>query len=181
MTHRTALPLFLALMSLPTLSHSVTPETNASGTYEIIVCKESCSFSDMTNVFARGIVVLDDHRLPTRDGTQVEPSFIGPNEVARACYSMNVLRKADSFAGLSKQGISSWRMSGGVIEFSIFRSADAGYEVSAHLNGAELFGYGSSWGAGVAAPHYTNDTIVGKRVGPPDIKNCTPALQQSQK
>lgn len=170
MMHHTDRTLFLASLLLPSLSHSALPTTNAPGTYEIIVCKEGCAFSDMRNVFVKGTVVLDGRRFPTGDVRQIESSFIGPNEEFRACFSLTVLRNADSYAAFGGAGPTSWRMTDGAIEFLTFRSPDAGYSVNVTMNGGGFAGTGISWGVGAADSHFTNDIVIGKRIGPPDLE-----------
>jgi hypothetical protein len=56
--------------------------TDASRTYEFVVCKDSCSFSEMKNVFAKGTVVLSNSPLPAKNSRQLERAFIKPNKHA---------------------------------------------------------------------------------------------------
>jgi hypothetical protein len=86
------------------------------------------------------------------------------------------LKKADSFAALNENGFSAWAMKNDEIEFSMFRSPDAGYQVTVRLKGFDFVGAGSSWGAGAAAPHFSNDVVVGRRTGPPDATQCIPTI-----
>ena len=151
-------------------------EANASevaGTYELLVCKTACSFADPDAAFAKGIVVLFDKAMTPKEIERVDPShFVWPNEVVRACFAGQNFKGADSFAFGERVGATHWSLQGKLLNFELLRSVDAGYEVDVERDGRNLVGKGTSWGAGVAAPGFSSDIVVGRRIGPPDISAC---------
>jgi len=143
-----------------------------SGNYDVLVCKSACSFEQPQSVLARGIVVLSESPLPRRTVDILGLSdFVAPDE-ARACISGTHSKDAKTFAFLRKTTATSWVLRGGLVTFELFRSADAGYEVELGRKGNILVGKGTSWGAGVAAPHYSPDIVVARRTGPVSISAC---------
>ena len=148
------------------------PDT--SGTYELIVCKNACSFENPKTVIARGVVILFENSLSRTDVEKLDPfHFREPNEGIRACFAGESSKGAESLAFGRKTGVTVWSLNDKTLSFFLFRSVDAGYSVDVQYSGNAFSGKGVSWGAGVAAPGYTPDIVVGRRVGPPDIAACT--------
>ena len=171
-----ALPSLLLMASTCCLAQ---PKTDVSGTYELLVCKKSCSFEKPQAAIAHGTVVLFESPLSQADADRLDPfHFAEPNEVIRACFVGEESNDAQSFAFGEKVGTTAWSLKGNTLTFSLMRSLDAGYSVEAERNGTKFSGKGVSWGAGVAAPGYTPDAIVGRRVGPPNIAACTKKATQ---
>lgn len=164
---------FILTLCVSTLVDA-TPKAEDSrpvGTYDMIICKKRCSFADTTAVIATARVVLSSQALPIRDRDQVYPFLIQPEE-ARACFVTKEVRKADTFAALSPSGFSAWKVTKSEIEFSLFRSADAGYTVDAKLNTDGFVGHGTSWGAGAAKTTFSPDVVVARRIGTVDLSVC---------
>jgi len=144
-----------------------------AGSYELLVCKTACAFGDSQTPDSLGVVVLFDAPLSKKDVEDIEPfHFATPGENVRACYSGTQSEKAETFAFGTQRGVSAWEFKDNQLTFELFRSVDAGYEATLHRDGMVLHGTGSSWGAGVAAPGYSPDVIVARRVGPSDISWC---------
>ena len=163
-----ALGMFLA-------GHAAEASTVA-GTYELLVCKGTCSFANPGSAFAKGVVVLFNDAMPRQEVARVDPfHFVLPNEKVRACFTGDNLKSVGSYVFGRRTGVSSWSATGKKLEFSLMRSVDAGYDVEVLSEGDAFSGKGMSWGAGAAAPGYGPDFIVGRRRGPPDITACASA------
>ena len=147
-----------------------------AGTYELIICKSACSFSEPGNVFAKAVIVLLDHVMAQKDVEQINPSAYFGDQPVRACFAVKRNFEAQSYAGIDETGVTAWLISGHTLEFTLFRSPDAGYSVEVERNGDLLAGTGRSWGVGMGAPppEYSPDLVVGRRRGPPDISVCRP-------
>jgi hypothetical protein len=147
----------------------------AAGTYELIICKSACSFSKPENGFATVAVVLFDRAMTQKDINRIDP-YQRYDPGANACYAFKRKLQAQSYAGIDKRGTSSWLLSDQKIRFNLLRSPDASYVVELKRTGDSLVGTGRSAGVGGGAPpaEYTPDTVVGRRVGPPDISACWP-------
>lgn len=144
-----------------------------AGSYEVRVCKSDCEFGDSRSAASLGVVVLFDAPLSKKDIEDIEPyHFNTPGENLRACYSGTQFEKAETFAFGTQRGVSAWEFKNNQLTFELFRSVDAGYEATMKRDGKVLRGTGSSWGAGVAAPGYSPDVIVVRRIGPSDISWC---------
>jgi hypothetical protein len=150
------------------------PKPDVSGTYELIVCKEACSFDNPQAAIAHGVIVLFNKPLSHSDVQKIDPyHFSEPYEVVRACFAGHESKDAESFAFGGSAGARSWSLKGNTLTFSLLRSIDAGYSVDAEYKGDSFSGKGASWGAGVAAPGYTPDIVLGRRVSPADITALT--------
>ena len=158
------------------------PYSSAAGTYELIVCKSTCSFENSQAAIARGVVVLFDNPLAQTDVEKLDPfHFAEPNEVIRACYAGEEFKDAQTYAFGTNIGTTSWSQkgTGAVLTFSLMRSIDAGYSVDVRCSDNGFSGKGTSWGAGVAAPRYGPDVVVGRRIGSADMAACTKTSVQS--
>jgi hypothetical protein len=147
-----------------------------TGTYELLICKSSCSFSNPQLAIARGRLVLSDSPLSTDEVKKTDRFHLSvPGERLRACFSGARPMHAETYAFIGNSGATTWTLTNNLLRVSLYRSPDAGYEAELHVDGDILSGQGRSWGAGVAAPRFGPDVIVGRRVGPPDISACAPA------
>jgi hypothetical protein len=143
-----------------------------AGNYELLICKSACSFEHPQSAVAKGLIVLSEDPLPRDVVEKIRLShFVEPNH-ARACFVGTQSERAKTFAFLTKAMSTSWALENGVLKFELFRSADAGYEVELERKSSILVGKGMSWGAGVAAPHFTPDIVVGRRIGPVNVSAC---------
>ena len=172
---RIAIVPLIAMAASGGSAHSGEPSSDwFPGTYELAICKSECSFSDPRGVFTRAIVVLLDYTMTVEEVRSITSFFrsVGP---PRGCYGLRHLAKAESYVQIDTTGVTAWKLTKDTLEFSLFRSADAGYAVDLKLKGDRLRGKGVSWGAGVASPSFSDDVVVGRRVGPADISLCKPA------
>jgi hypothetical protein len=168
-----------SLLAFAMSSHTVqaadpSDDNRDTGTYEFIICKGACSFSDRGNAFATAVVVLFDGVISRPDQERIEPYHSHDPSEVRACYTIERQAEARSYLGIKKTGITAWTLNGHTIQFDLFRSTDAGYVVEIDRTSGLLTGTGKSWGAGMGAPpvDYGPDTFVGRRLGPPDISAC---------
>jgi hypothetical protein len=145
-----------------------------TGTYEFIICKGACTFSDRGNVFATAVVAFFDGPITWSDRQRIKPIYrYDPSDV-RACYAVSRKVQVKSYLGIQKTGVSEWKFDGHTLQFMLFHSADAGYVVEVDRTGDLLIGTGKSWGVGggAAPPGYGTDTAIGRRLGPADISVC---------
>ena len=145
-----------------------------AGSYELLICKRACSFSNRDAVIATAHVVLLEHVMSPKEAQQFNPLFNANSSGSNACYTVERTDAAKTYAGISKAGISQWVINGRTMQFSLFRSPDAGYAVELERTGSSLAGTGRSWGVGMGAPpkDYGPDIIVGRRLGAPNIALC---------
>ena len=156
------------------------PAPSITGTYEITVCKlGSCSLGDTTQAVTYGTLVLFASALPPVPDSALPllDSFHGE---ANACFAVHPPHdEARTYAGLMGVGATIWQTdstpAGRRLRFSLYDSPDAAHRVVAELTQGRIAGRGESWGAGVAAVDYAPDTVVGRRIGPPDITPCVAA------
>ncbi len=173
----------LLVIAIVIVSHPVQAATSSkdqkfTGTYEFIICKGACSFSDRGNVFATAVVVFFDSVITASDRERIDPFYnYDPSDV-RACYAVSRKMQAHSYVGINnKTGVAPWKLDGHTVQFDLFHSPDAGYVVEVNRTGDLLIGTGKSWGAGAGAPpsDYGPDTVIGRRMGPPDMSACASA------
>jgi hypothetical protein len=159
-------------------SDDLSKARQVAGTYELLICKSTCSFSNQRNAFARAVVVLFDQPIARKPYIARQPYAIDPS--LKACYLVKRNAKAESYAGIQETGMTSWLLRGHTIQFDLYRSPDARYMVEVERTGDLLVGTGRSWGVGMGAPapEYTPDRVVGRRVRPPDVSACTPVKQR---
>jgi len=77
-------------LALTVFGHSVQAadlirEHNIPGTYELVICKGDCSFSNRTTVFATAVVVLFEDVMAQADQERIDPYHYDTGDV-RACY-----------------------------------------------------------------------------------------------
>jgi hypothetical protein len=168
----------LAIVALCGPAHlaSATPLDKVAGTYELLICKSACSFADPQNAFTRATVVLLDHTLPREERDLIDPYYHGSG-VAKGCFSLKHLAKAESFAQIKTTGATPWQFKDGTLRFELYRSPDAGYFVELERRRGVLLGKGVSFGAGVANPGYSDDVVVGRRLKGADTSVCKPSKE----
>jgi hypothetical protein len=148
--------------------------SDVAGTYELILCKGACSFAERRNVFATAFIVLFDGVMPLKDVDRIDPTYLYDPRQINACYVVKRKTDAPSYADAGGIGVSTWQRDGHAIHLLLFHSPDAGYSVEVKRQGTLLAGSGTSSGVGMGAPPpgYDPDTIVGRRLGPPDVSVC---------
>jgi hypothetical protein len=97
-----ALPLLvIAMVSCAVQASDVNKGREVTGTYEFIICKGACSFSDRRNVFATAVVVFFDGVISRRDKECIDPYYhYDPSD--RACYAVDLKVHAQSYVGGNK-------------------------------------------------------------------------------
>src|SRR5262245_37957516 len=129
----------MVLIGSSALSADLSTVGEVAGTYDLIICKSTCSFSDSANVFAKAVVVLLDHEMARKDVERIDPECLDVdcrNEPATGCYSLKKIANAESFAASMRTGITPWRLFGETLEFNLFHTVDAGYVVNLEREGS---------------------------------------------
>jgi hypothetical protein len=176
------------------ISQAVVPpvsvgDTTVAGTYEVLVCEGACVGGRTPgNVAVRGHLVLEDARFPFSEVPEPAHSYLeryeslliqaNAEEMPNACFVLARADRAKGFAGLTPVGFSLWVPdSAGVVVLSLYQSPDAGYVLRIGTHGRELGGTGRSWGVGDAEVDLPADSIIGRRIGPPDRSLCIRAAE----
>jgi hypothetical protein len=143
-------------------------DRGVAGTYDLLICKRQCSFTERTNVLRTAAIVIFDHVMKRKDVQRIDSTYLDFRyDPAKACYLLTYPNRQTS-------GVTAWMLDGEFVSFTLMHSPDAWYSVRVERKGDLLRGTGNFWTAGVAPPPgYTPDTIVGRRRGPTDISACT--------
>jgi hypothetical protein len=146
---------------------AVSKDQGISGTYELLICKGPCSFTERGNVLRTAVIVIFNRAMGRKEVERIDSAYHDfRNDPAKACYVLTYPNRQTS-------GVTSWTRSGQTLSFSLMRSPDSWYSVRVERTGDLLKGTGNFWSAGVAPPPgYAPDTIVGRRRGPADISAC---------
>jgi hypothetical protein len=171
------LPVLLAATAPATLQPPA-PQPSIAGTWRIAVCKrQPCAPDDSANVLVGGTLVLSD----TTYGVAAFPDSLrfsllrftrlGPRN---GCSITAARRPAPgTFAGIGGVELLAWtQQPPNRVALELHQSADFAYRMQLTVAGDQLRGTGKSWGASGATPAYSDDIIVGRRVGPPDHQPC---------
>lgn len=156
------------------------------GTYEIVLCKPGpCSTKDAARAVLRGVLVLFAKRLPpTPDSAApIRSAFYGPQKF-NACFVLDSVGAGLTYAGINRVGATHWMADSDEprnLTFSLFRSPDAGHDVTGVLANGEFAGRGQSWGAGTAGFAGLPDTVVASRVGDADMAPCIAASARERR
>ena len=154
------------------------------GTYEIMMCRGDCDAA-----LVRGHLVLEAHPYPLDSVPQSALSYfrryepyllIGDAEnTPNACFVLDLARGARTYAGISPVGLSRWTIADahGQLAVPLYHSSDAGYLARITIRAGQLRGHGRSWGGHGEAAAFPIDSIVGRRVGPPDRSLCLRAAE----
>src|ERR1700716_1597243 len=65
----------IAMVSSAVQASDVNMGRKVTGTYEFIICKGACSFSDRGNAFATAVVVLFDGVISRKDRVRIGPNY----------------------------------------------------------------------------------------------------------
>jgi hypothetical protein len=138
-----------------------------AGTYDLLICKGECSFSERSNVVRTAVVVIFDHEMRREEVERIDATYLNFRyDKAKACYML-------AYPNRQTSGVTSWTLDGKTLSFSLMHSPDSWYSVRVERTGDMLRGTGNFWTAGVAPPPgYAPDRILGKRRGPADISIC---------
>jgi len=136
-----------------------------AGTYELLICKGPCAFSERGNVLRTGVIVLFDRAMKRKDVDRIDSAYHDfKNDPPKACYTLTYPNRQTS-------GVTSWTLEGKTLSFTLMRSKDSLYSVRVERKGDLLSGVGNFWSA-APPPGFIPDTIVGRRLGPADIAAC---------
>jgi hypothetical protein len=151
-----------------------------AGTYAVRVCRGACDPNDTTRDLRRGTLVLAEHPLDLAqqpDSVQLL-LVLDHADPVNGCYVLRYVRDDPPSYADGTVGGSEWELdsTGARLWFSLYASPDAGYEVDARGTPDQLRGQGESWGVGAAEVHYSLDSVVATRIGPPDPGICLAAV-----
>jgi hypothetical protein len=160
------LVLLLTLVAGAAQSAEKSKDHGVAGTYELLICKGSCSFSERGNVLRTAVIVLFERAMKRNDVTRLDPAYDFRNPKANACYVLTYPNRAAA-------GVTAWVPDRKTLSFTLVHSKDSWYSVRVERQGDVLSGVGNFWSAGVVPPPgFVPDTIVGRRRGTSDIAAC---------
>lgn len=162
---------FAAVVSGAAQSAEASKDQGVAGTYELLICKGRCSFTERGNVLRTAVIVLFGRAMKRKDVETLDPAYLDFRyDKAKACYVLTYPNRQSS-------GVTAWLLDRKTLSFTLVRSKDSWYSVRVERKGDLLSGVGNFWSAGVAPPPgFTPDTVVGRRRGPPDIAACRAAV-----
>lgn len=167
--------------------HPSSSSPELAGTYEIRVCRGACGSPEAA--VARGHLVLEAEPFPMSDVPEPARSYIERSELIllisddaitdpNSCFVLERPRGAQSYAGISPVGFTRWKPDTAAdLRVRFFHSPDAGYVARLSVGGDQIHGRGRSWGFGTGDPPMPDDTVVGRRIGPPDRARCIAAAE----
>jgi hypothetical protein len=161
-------PVLLAMIVLCGAAQSAqSKDLGLAGTYELLMCKGECSFSERANVLRTAVIVILDRAIKRKDAERIDSTYHDLKSTeAKACYTLK-------YPDRQVSGVTAWSLDRKTISFTLVRSKDSWYSVRVERNGDVLRGVGNFWSAGVAPPPgFIPDTIVGRRRGPADVAAC---------
>jgi hypothetical protein len=157
-----------------------------AGTYEFRICHSTCDPA-VDSAFAAGTIVIMDHAFsadslpePARSYLRFyeEDLLVGvAEEEPNACFVVR-RRGLGTWVGSSPVALTRWHQSPrvlGAFLLPLFQTADAGYWLRLRAQSQVINGIGYSFGPERDSPQPPNDTVVLRRVGPPDLGICTAA------
>jgi hypothetical protein len=152
---------------------AVGKDQGISGTYELLICKGPCSFTERGNVLRTGVIVLFDRAMKGKDVERIDSTYLHfKYDKANGCYVLSYPNGA---------GVTAWMRDRKAVSFTLLRSKDSWYSVRVERDGDLLNGVGNFWSAGVAPPPgFKPDTVVGRRRGLADIGACKTAAGNSR-
>jgi hypothetical protein len=171
---------------------SPAPDTLLPGTYEVSFCAQDCGSGQAAPAVVSGIMVLEELPLPR---TSMSDSawayyqqytailyFADAQETPTACFAF-VRRdpRAGTYAGLEETGLSRWTVDPDSAEVRIvlYHSPDASYVARLTPAPDGFRGRGNSSGGGVPRGSIPDDSIRGRRIGPPDPSICSRAAESA--
>jgi hypothetical protein len=163
-----ALFLLLAMIVMSAAARAAAnKDRGVAGTYDLLICKGECSFTEQRNVLRTAVIVLFDRAMKRNDVARIDPTYLDFRyDKATACYLLNYPNRQVS-------GVTAWMLDRHTLSFTLLHSPDSWYSARVERKGDLLSGVGNFWSAGVAPPQdFIPDTIVGRRRGPADISVC---------
>lgn len=158
------------------------------GTYEVLICREWCDMGHPEDAMVRGHLVLESTPYPFSDVPEPAHSYLQRREpylviadaqnAPNACFVLDKTRGARTYGGITPVGVTRWVPdSTATVRLPLYHSPDAGYIAVLSIRGGELRGRGRSWGVGTGDGPLPQDSIIGRRIGPPNRNLCVEAAQ----
>lgn len=182
-----ALALLFSACGIQAPRPAASPEGPLAGTYKILICREACDRPG--GALARGHLVLEDSAyalsdVPEPARAHIERrafilAVIDGQRAPNACFVLDQAPRANTYGGITRVGMTRWeRDSEATVRLPLFHSPDAGYVATLSIRGGEIHGRGRSWGGEHAGDGpIPPDSIVGRRLGPPDRSLCIRAAE----
>lgn len=159
------------------------------GTYAIQLCHTVCESVGSAGIAATGVLVLLDSVLrledlprPRQQYFRISSMFMDSEGPFNACFVLRpVTARASTEAGMPfvdgihAVNLSHWKQLGrDSVMIALHRSPDAGLWIIGVLQSGSLQGRTARSASGAASRHSTaiERSVVGSRVGPPDMKEC---------
>jgi len=147
------------------------------GTYDVRICKGSCSDAKPDDVVVRGFVVLESKEFDVAEIMEPIRSVFDYgyswDDKPSGCFVLETLKQNRTYAGITDIGFTHWSWYKGELRFGLYSSPDAWYTTHVTMSEDGFTGQGVSSGAGVAAPpDWGTDVVVGRRTGPQDRMKC---------
>jgi len=173
--------------TIPSVTHA-DPSIPRPGTYEISICEGACNLPQGRPVVYGTLVVEDSAFAPTVFSDVARKYFEDNEEILlradaksspTVCFALERVRGARTHAGISPAGLTRWesRPDSGDFRVVLYHSQDALHVAYLKATRDELIGRGSSRGGGVPAGSTPDDTIVARRIGPPEKRLCGHAAE----
>ena len=173
--------------SLEALGRAALP-TAAAGTYAVEICPEACDPHRRSGA-VRGILVIEDTAFQLSDLTDPARRYaryasgilLWVNGRPNACFILDRPLAARSYAGLGRVGFTrvAVAVSGSQLGGQLLLEPSAEYTVRFAIRDGRLEGRGFSLVRnpfdGVIPP----DSLVGRRIGPPDRRRCIQSAEQA--
>ena len=173
--------LSLAILSAPAATVAQTP---APGTYRIWLCTEVCTPSDSSRAVGVATVVIVSDDAAAEE--PVRSVFAGLRAIRRTsetaatdnvCFSIVAeqrVGKEELYFGIQPRGRTRWHYSANDgFSLRVYLSPDAGYSLRWVEPGPLVRGGGWSFGWAVNTPDHRNAYFAARRIGEPDITQCT--------
>ena len=163
-----------------------------AGTYQIEICRGGCR-NHRAQVLVRGHLVIENASYTTAALPQTARDYFeqwtalllgaAAHDTPNACFVLvRTGRDVDTYAGLEKVGLTLVEPHrGDSIRIALYQSPDASYYAVLRPAGEELVGRGRSHGVADAADEFVMDSVVARRIGPPDRGLCILAAEEEAK
>jgi hypothetical protein len=129
-------------------------QDSVPGTYSLEACREACTSADAVEIVAKGFIVLAANQ--------------------SGCFDIERQDDYPSYLAVHRQGYTSWSQpTADSVVFWTYHGPDASHLVRAALMDSGFVGRGHSSGAGIAYIQTSDEFILGRRIGPPDLNRCS--------
>lgn len=140
------------------------------------------------DAMVRGHLVLESAPYSFSDVPEPAQSYLKRHEpylvlmdsrsAPNACFVLDQVKTARTYGGITPVAVTRWVPdSTATVRLPLYHSPDAGYIAVLSIRGGELRGRGRSWGVGTGDGPLPQDSILGRRIGPPNRSLCVDAAQ----